>query len=88
MEQAKEADLPKLPVARAFWTPRPDLKTSAAAWILAGGTHHTCFSSALTREHMEDFAEIAQIELDIIDADTNISDFRRELRWNEAFYSK
>ncbi len=83
-----EADLPKLPVARAFWTPRPDLKTSAAAWILAGGTHHTCFSSALTREHMEDFAEIAQIELDIIDADTNISDFRRELRWNEAFYSK
>ena len=84
---APEADLPKLPVARAFWTPRPDLKTSAAAWILAGGTHHTSFSSALTREHLEDFAEIAGIEGVFIDSKTEISNFRRELRWNDAYYS-
>ena len=83
-----EADLPKLPVARAFWTPQPDLKTAACAWILAGGTHHTSFSSALTREHLEDFAEIAQIEILFIDENTNISNFRRDLRWNEAFYRK
>ena len=83
-----EAPLPKLPVARAFWKPRPDLKTSAAAWILAGGTHHTSFSFALTREHLEDFAEIAQIEVVFIDANTNISDFRKELRYNDLYYSR
>jgi L-arabinose isomerase len=83
---APEADLPKLPVARAFWTPLPDLKTAACAWILAGGTHHTSFSSALTREHLEDFAEIAQIEVVFIDSKTTIPDFRRELRWNDAYY--
>ena len=42
--------LPKLPVARAFWTPRPDLKTAAAAWIYAGGPHHSVLSQAVTVE--------------------------------------
>ncbi len=51
--------LPKLPVARALWVPEPDLKTAAAAWILAGGAHHTGFSRALTVEHLEDYAEMA-----------------------------
>jgi len=83
---APEADLPKLPVARAFWTPRPDLKTAACAWILAGGTHHTSFSAALSREFMEDFAEIAQIEAVFIDSKTTIPEFKKELRWNEAYY--
>ena len=54
--------LPKLPVARALWMPEPDLKTAAAAWIYAGGAHHTGFSQALTAEHLEDFAEMAGIE--------------------------
>ena len=83
-----EESLPKLPVARAFWTPRPDLKTAAAAWILAGGTHHTSFSYALTREYLEDLAEIAQIEFVLIDSKTNVSDFRRELRWNDGYFRK
>ena len=30
--------LPKLPVARAVWKPLPNLSTSAAAWIHAGGS--------------------------------------------------
>ncbi len=85
---APEDALPKLPVARAFWTPRPDLKTAAAAWIWCGGTHHTSFSSALTREHLEDFAEIAGIEAIFIDSQTKIYDLKRELRWNEAFYGR
>lgn len=83
-----EADLPRLPVARAFWAPKPDLKTSAAAWILCGGTHHTSFSSALTREHLEDLAEIAQIEAIFIDSKTTISDLKRELRINEVYYGR
>jgi L-arabinose isomerase len=78
--------LPNLPVARAVWLPKPSLKVAAAAWIYAGGAHHTGYSQALTMEHMEDFAEIAGIELVRIDADTRIPQFRRELGWNDAAY--
>jgi L-arabinose isomerase len=78
--------LPKLPVARALWVPRPDLKTAAAAWILAGGAHHTGFSQGVTVEHLEDFAEMAGIEFLLINQDTKLFDFKKELRWNEAYY--
>jgi L-arabinose isomerase len=81
---APEHDLPKLPVARALWVPRPNLKIGAAAWIYAGGAHHTGFSQALTLEHMEDFAEIAGVEFVRIDADTKLYQFRQELRWNDG----
>jgi len=81
-----EADLPKLPVARVVWVPKPDLKIGAAAWILAGGAHHTGFSMAVTAEHMEDFAEMADIEHVRIGAETQISEFKKELRWNEMYY--
>ncbi len=81
-----DADLPKLPVARALWIPQPNLQTGAAAWILAGGAHHTSFSMAVNVEYMEDFAEMAGIELVIIDKDTKISSFKNELRWNEMYY--
>ncbi len=63
-------DLPRLPVARAVWRPRPDLATAAEAWLMAGGPHHTCFTQALGREVLEDFAEIAGVELVVVDADT------------------
>lgn len=78
--------LPKLPVASALWIPQPNLEVGAAAWILAGGTHHTSFSYDLTVEYLEDYAEIAGIELVVIDNNTNISDFRKELRFNEVYY--
>lgn len=78
--------LPKLPVARALWIPEPDLNTAAAAWILAGGAHHTGFSRALTVEHLEDFAEMAGIEFLVIDSETNIRQFKKELRWNDLYY--
>jgi len=75
-----EQPLPKLPVARAVWVPRPSLKIAAAAWIYAGGAHHTGFSQALTVEHLDDFAEIAGVELVVIDAETRLRELRRELR--------
>jgi L-arabinose isomerase len=82
-----DQELPKLPVARAVWLPKPSLRVSAAAWIYAGGAHHTGFSQALTVEHLEDFVEIAGIEMVRIDAETRLTQFRRELRWSEATYS-
>ena len=81
-----DADLPKLPVARVVWMPKPNLKVAAAAWILAGGAHHTGFSMALTAEHLEDFSEIAGIESVVIDENTDIRDFKKELRFNEVYY--
>jgi L-arabinose isomerase len=81
-----DAPLPALPVARAVWRPRPDLATAAEAWLTAGGPHHTALTTALPVEPIEDFAEIADIELVSIDAATTVAAFRRELRWNEAYY--
>ncbi|MCA8976545.1 MAG: L-arabinose isomerase, partial [Planctomycetes bacterium] len=75
-----EHDLPKLPTARALWTPRPDLKTAAAAWIWAGGPHHTAFSQAATSEHIEDLADMLGLECLFIDADTRLREFRQLLR--------
>ena len=81
-----ESPLPKLPVARALWVPKPNLKVAAAAWIIAGGAHHTGFSQALSSTHMRDFAEIADVEFLLINDDTIIPDFKKEIRWNETFY--
>jgi L-arabinose isomerase len=81
-----EADLPKLPVARVLWQPEPDLKTAAATWILGGGAHHTGFSMALSAEHMEDFAEMADIEYLMIDKDTTVTEFKKDVRVNEIYY--
>ncbi len=83
---APERSMPKLPVARALWIPQPDLKIGAAAWIYAGGAHHTGFSQSLTAEHMSDFAEMGNIEYLCIDKSTTLQNFKNELRWNEMYY--
>ncbi len=80
------ADLPKLPVARVVWDAKPDLATAAAAWIHAGGAHHTGYSQALTREHITDFASMAGVELLTIGEGTTVANFRNEIRWNEVYY--
>ncbi len=82
----KPQPLPKLPVARALWVPEPNLEVGAAAWILAGGAHHTSFSMALDVEYLEDFTEMLGIEFVLIDKDTNIRDFKKELKFNDVYY--
>jgi L-arabinose isomerase len=79
-------DLPKLPVARVLWEPKPDLQTEAAAWIYAGGAHHTSFSQAITQEYLQDFADIADLEYVLIDEDTKIPEFKQKLNWNDIYY--
>ena len=83
---APEHKLPNLPVARVLWKPLPDMATGCAAWILAGGAHHTCFSQNLTSEHLEDFAGMAGIEIVFIDKETKLRELKNELRWNEVYY--
>jgi L-arabinose isomerase len=79
--------MPRLPVARAIWIPSPNLKVASTAWIYAGGSHHTSFSQALTAQHLADFAEMAGIEFLRIDKNTEVAQLKRELRWNDAYYS-
>jgi L-arabinose isomerase len=78
--------LPRLPVARAVWKPRPTFSAATEAWLTAGGPHHTVYSAALDIETIEDFARIAGIELLVIDESTRLRDFANELRWNETSY--
>ncbi len=81
-----EHDLPNLPVARVLWVPEPSLKIGAAAWILAGGAHHTVYSQQLDTRHLEIFCEMAEVEMLVIDESTTLREFKKELRHNEAFY--
>lgn len=78
--------LPKLPVARALWIPKPNLKVAAASWIYAGGAHHTGFSYSVTAEHLRDFADMAGIEFLLIDENTRVDEFRDKIRWNDLYY--
>ena len=81
-----DEDLPRLPVARAVWEPKPDLATAAEAWLLAGGAHHTSYCQSLDMDVFTDLAEIAGVELLAIDAETRVRDVKNELRWNQAYF--
>lgn len=81
-----EKEMPKLPVATAFWTPQPNLEIGAAAWIMAGGAHHTAFSYDLSVEQMVDWADAMGIESVVIDNNTDLRAFKNELKWNSMYY--
>ena len=81
-----EKDLPQLPVARVLWRPEPSLKVGAKAWILAGGAHHTSFSYELDSEQLTDLANMYGIESVVIDKNTDIKEFEKELKWNDLYW--
>ena len=86
VENVAAPDLPRLPVGRAVWKPAPDFATSAACWLTAGAAHHTVMSTAVGIDVFRDFAEMAQTELLVIDEDTTVRGFQKEVRWNQAYY--
>lgn len=79
-------DLPLLPVARVLWKTDPDMYTGCSAWIFAGGAHHTCYSQNLTTSHLQAFADMAGIEMVLIDKNTTINQLRKELKWSDVSY--
>jgi L-arabinose isomerase len=78
--------MPKLPVGRALWRPRPDFRTSATAWLMAGAAHHTVMSTQLGVDVFRDFARMSGVELLVIDDGTTVDGFEQQLRWNAAYY--
>jgi L-arabinose isomerase len=81
-----EKEMPNLPVARVLWKTQPSLSQAVENWIQAGGAHHTCYSYNVTAEHLRDFAELSDIEMVVINKDTNTQAFNNELRWNDLIY--
>jgi len=79
-------EMPKLPVASVLWQPSPDLKTAATAWIMAGGAHHTGFSTALDKRYLHDYASMIGVEVVDIDNNTKINELKNKLRWNELYF--
>ncbi|WP_417564354.1 L-arabinose isomerase [Microbacterium sp.] len=86
VENVAAPDLPKLPVGRAVWRPQPDFTTSTTCWLTAGAAHHTVMTTAVGIDVWRDFAEMAETELLVIDDDTTVRGFQREVRWNQAYY--
>jgi L-arabinose isomerase len=80
------ADMPNLPVAKALWEPKPNLEISGAAWIHAGGAHHSVYTQGINTQQIIDFAEMAGVELVLIDENTTIREFKKELRHNAVYY--
>lgn len=81
-----EKEFPKLPTARVLWKPQPSMEVGLQSWILGGGAHHTVYSQNLSTEYLEDFAEMLGIELLVIDKNTNIRDFKNEIRFNDVAF--
>ncbi len=79
--------MPRLPVAQVMWRPQPSLKVGAAAWILAGGAHHTVYTQAVSLRALEMYGAMAEVETLIIDHDTRLRDFKKEILWNDAAYT-
>ena len=86
VECIKSNPMPKLPVASALWIPMPNFEVGAGCWIMAGGTHHSCFAYNITASYWEDYAEMAGIEMVHIDKDTTMCGFKKELRTNDVYY--
>jgi len=81
-----EHAMPKLPVARALWVPRPDFKRGCQAWLLAGGAHHSSFSRAVTSEQLMDLAGMLGVEYVRIGHGTELAALKNELRWNDLAF--
>merc|ERR1711918_197457 len=79
--------IPKLPVAHALWEPLPNLQIAAAAWIYAGGAHHTVYSQAISTNILDDYANMLGIEMILIDQNTELPKLRSELKTSSVYYS-
>lgn len=83
-----EKPMPMLPTGTVFWTPRPSLKVGSTAWMYAGGAHHTAVSFDLSTQQMVDWADEMGIESVVIDADTNLRTFKRDLQLADMVYGR
>lgn len=82
----KPKHMPKLPVASVMWEPKPNLKTAINAWILAGGAHHTVVSYDLSVDQIKTLADLFEIEMIVINDNTDLYELEKELRYNDIYW--
>ncbi|MDD7593136.1 MAG: L-arabinose isomerase [Peptoniphilaceae bacterium] len=74
---AQPQEMPHLPVARIMYRHKPNFSEGTAAWLEAGGGHHSVVSTALSREDIVLFARLTRTELVTIGDDgVKTFDFR------------
>ncbi|WP_144763089.1 L-arabinose isomerase [Curtobacterium sp. 9128] len=78
--------LPKLPVGRAVWEPRPSFPVAAEAWLTAGAAHHTVMTTAVGLQVVEDLATMLGTEFLVIDEHTTSRGFRDEVRGQQTWH--
>ena len=78
--------MPKLPVGGLMWKYQPDFKDGVAAWIHAGGAHHTVVSSAVTKQEMIDLGNMWGVEVVVIDEKTELNEFKKQLAWSDQIW--
>jgi len=78
--------MPNLPVARVMWKPKPNLETSAACWLIAGGAHHTTLVYDISLDFLRDFANLLGIELIHIDERADPYLLEQAMKNNEIRY--
>ena len=78
--------MPKLPVAGCMWKYKPNFKEGVAAWIYAGGAHHTVVSSVVTAQEMVDLGNMWGMEVVLIDENTKIDEFKKQLMWSDQIW--
>ena len=78
--------MPKLPVAGCMWKYKPNFKAGVAAWIYAGGAHHTVVSSVVTAQEMVDLGNMWGMEVVLIDENTKIDEFKKQLMWSDQIW--
>ncbi len=78
--------MPNLPVARVMWKPLPDLETSAACWLIAGGAHHTTLIYDLSLEFLRDFTNLLDIEFVHIGKDADPYVLEQMMKNNDIYY--
>ena len=78
--------MPNLPVGGLMWKYQPNFKDGVAAWIYAGGAHHTVVSSVVTAQQMVDLGNMWGVEVVLIDENTEINSFKEKLLWSDAVW--
>jgi L-arabinose isomerase len=83
---APDEPLPRLPVAHAVWEPRPSFQVATESWLVSGGPHHTVLTASVSPDTIKSFAEIAGVELVMINEGSTVESIKDRLRWDAAYY--
>lgn len=87
VQLVEHPDTPQLRIGKAVWRTAAPFDVATAAWIHAGGSHHTVLSTAADVEVVADLCTIAGVEHVVIDQTCSLDRLQQDLRTNEVFHA-